>query len=75
MAIVRCKQHGRPKGRTQRYVTSVRPVGYPDTAAICGREGCTRPGLVWLTDRERAAYQRRRRVFSIPSAAAKIKVE
>jgi len=53
---------------------SVKPVGYPDTAAICGRKGCEYPGLVWLTGEEQAEYQKGRRIFTVPNAAIKIKV-
>jgi hypothetical protein len=31
MAIMRCEAH-HPNGRKRRYVASVHPVGYPDTA-------------------------------------------
>lgn len=75
MALVRCVEtHGRPTGRKHNYVMSVKPVGYPETAAICGREGCEYPGLVWLTETERAAYRKGHRIFSVPTAAVKIKV-
>jgi hypothetical protein len=74
MALVRCERCGRPKGRRHAYVVSVKPVGYPETAAICGSTGCERPGLVWLDEREKAQYERGQRVFSVPSAAVKIKV-
>lgn len=73
MALVRCEQHGRPKGRTQTYVKAVQPAGYPDTAAICGRKHCDRPGLVWLNQAEKKAYDSGQRIFSIPTAAVKIK--
>ena len=74
MALVRCESHGRPEGRTQTYVKAVRPVGYPDTAAICGAKDCNRSGLVWLNEDEKNAYDRGERVFSVPTAAVKIKV-
>ena len=47
MALVRCEQH-RPQGRSHDYVQAVRPLGYPETAAVCGITGCNRPGLLWL---------------------------
>jgi hypothetical protein len=72
MALVRCeKKHGPPARGN--YVMSVKPVGYPDTAAICGRKGCEYPGLVWLTGEEQAAYRKGQRIFAVPSAAVKIK--
>jgi len=74
MALVRCSHCGKPEGRTKSYVTSVDPVGYLETAAICGRKGCTHPGKVWLTAEEYRQYQQGERIFSVPNAAVKIKV-
>lgn len=75
MALVRCKQCGAPRGRTRSYTISVEPVGYPDTAVVCGASGCERPGLVWLEQQERMAYNRGQRVFELPTAATKVKVK
>jgi len=75
MALVRCEAHGRPQGRTQVYVLGVRAVGFPQTAAMCGLKGCGNPGLVWLTAEEQAAYERGQRIFEVPNAAVKIRVE
>lgn len=74
MALVRCEDHGRPRGITQTYVQATYPLGYPDTAAICGRAGCRNPGLVWLNEDEKTAYDSGERVFSVPNAAVKIQV-
>ncbi len=74
MALVRCEENHSPPA-SGNYVMSVKPVGFPDTAAICGRKGCEYPGLVWLTETERAAYRKGQRIFEVPSAAVKIKVE
>jgi len=74
MALVRCERCGRPKGRVRTYVTSVTPLGYSETAAICGHAGCERPGLVWLDEQEKAEYDRGQRIFSVPNAAVKIQV-
>lgn len=75
MALVRCEVHGRPQGRTQVYVLGVHPVGFPQTAAMCGLKGCEHPGVVWLTTDETAAYRKGQRIFEVPNAAVKIKVE
>ena len=75
MALVRCEIHGRPGGRTQHYSIAAKPLGYPRTAAICGRQGCQNAGLVWLTEEEARSYRRGERVFSVPNAAVKIQVE
>ena len=75
MALVRCEIHGRPSGRTQRYSIGVKPLGYPRSAALCGRKDCPNVGLVWLTDEEARAYRRGERDFTVPNAAVKIQVE
>ena len=75
MALVRCEMHGRPRGRTQQYSIAVKPLGYPRSAALCGRQACQDAGLVWLTEDEARAYRRGERVFSVPNAAVKVLVE
>jgi hypothetical protein len=53
MAIVRCDKHIINRRRAKnKYVRRVKPVGYPNTAVICGRKYCKRPGYVWLTDED-----------------------
>ena len=74
MALVRCERCGRPRGIKRTYVVSVKPIGYPETAAICGCAGCQRPGLVWLEKQDKAGYDCGGRVFSVPNAAVQIKV-
>lgn len=73
MALVRCDEHGPPRGRTQTYVQAVHPLGYPETAAICGRQNCTQPGLLWLNKGDRKAYDSGERIFSVQTAAVKVK--
>ena len=75
MALVRCNHHGKPKGRTVTYVQSVKPLGWPDTAAICGRSGCEEPGLIWLSVEETRAYAKGQRVFGFNNAAMKVRAE
>lgn len=74
MALVRCEQHGNPKGRTTDYVRSAEPVGYPDSAAVCGLKDCDNPGLVWLTEEENNAFEEGERIFRLATNAAKVKV-
>ena len=74
MALVRCEQCG-IKGTKRTYVESVEPVGFPDTAVICGTTRCTNPGLVWLEAHEWEEYQSGRRIFKPPSASVKFKVK
>jgi len=66
MALSRClEQHANPKGRTNTYVGDVKPVGYPETAIVCGL--CDRPGVMWLTDEEAQAYEKGCRIFQGPN--------
>jgi hypothetical protein len=75
MALGRCENCGKPAGRTRNYVRSVKPVGYPATAATCGCSGCKAPALVWLESDEDAQYARGQRVFTLPTQAMKVRVE
>jgi hypothetical protein len=74
MAIVRCAAH-LPKGRTRDYVLSVKPVGYPDTAMVCGSKTYQASGLVWLEAEERAAYNWGERIFQAFTATMRMRVE
>lgn len=78
MAIVRCQDH--PPQNTN-YTIAVEPVGYPDTALICGRNGEQHDevGWVYLLPEEYKEYQNGRRVFGLwgpesSSSAAKVRV-
>ena len=75
MGIVRCQKCGRPTTNvTQPYVASMQPIGYPNTAAICGHKDCRDPGLVWLTNAENIQYQQGERIFRLPTYAIKVRV-
>jgi hypothetical protein len=74
MALARCEKHT-PNGRGHSvYRTFALPLGYPETAAICGQRGCERPARIWLNEAERAAFQRGVRIFEIPTHAAKLRI-
>ena len=73
MAIVRCRIH-KPTGRTRNYVASVEPVGYPETAMVCGSKTCDAPGLVWLETDEKSAYDRGERIFRAFTDTMKMRV-
>lgn len=79
MALCRCseEQHSPPRAQSGKYVIPVKPVGYPNTSSICGRNGCNNPGLIWLTKKELAHYNRdkQNRVFSYANAVSKVKVK
>lgn len=74
MALARCEKCGKPKGRTKNYVRSANPVGYPDTAAICGSSACKNPALLWLDESEAQAFIKGQVVFDLPTAAMKVQV-
>ena len=64
MALVRCEECGKPKGRTRKYIREVKPLNYPDTTLICGSAGCTNPGMVWLEAHEWRQYtDNKKRIF------------
>jgi hypothetical protein len=75
MAICRCHNCGKPTQHvTEEYVESVHPVGYPNTAAICGNKWCNIPGMIWLTKIELEEYQNKgRRIFDLHTDAIKVK--
>ncbi|MBF8266904.1 MAG: hypothetical protein HW388_412 [Dehalococcoidia bacterium] len=74
MGLVRCDRHGAPMGK-RHYVRCVDPLGYPQTAAICGLKDCYEPGRVWLDEDDVKVYNEGRRVIDLPTAAAKVEVE
>ena len=74
MALVRCTSCGTPQGRKRDYVgKAVQPASHPNPL-ICGRMSCFHEGLVWLEESEWLDYRHGKRIFSISSAAIKIKV-
>lgn len=77
MAIVRCEKCGLDFSRTKHsyHGEPVTPVGYPNTAAICGHAGCVNPGLVWLQEDEYEEYLQGERYFRVKTFTVKIKVQ
>lgn len=78
MAIARCEFCGCPKGANVKapgYApTPYRPVGYPETAIVCGKPLCDRSALVWLKRDEATRYGAGERVFSIHTQTAKVRL-
>ncbi len=78
MAIARCKECSPPKTRAggHIYELAVHPLGYPNTASICGRKDCENPALIWLNlrDKEKDDFDAGQRIFIIPTFAMKVKV-
>jgi hypothetical protein len=52
----------------------VEPIGYPDSAMICGAPGCEKPAVIWLTAWEAAEFKNGRRIFSMSGRAPKVRV-
>jgi hypothetical protein len=77
MALVRCKECGvQPAGRghyPRTYIRSVEPVGYPETALVCGKPSCNHPGLIWLEHVEVQDYDRGERLFPLQTNATKVR--
>jgi hypothetical protein len=75
MAIMRCKLHSpSTSGTSRRFRGYAKPVGYPNTAAICGKEGCEAPARLWLSDAEMSQYERGARIFIVRTYSARIKI-
>ena len=68
--LVRCVNHP-----SEAYSHSVDPIGYPDTAAVCGRSGCEKPGKILLKDTEWAAYGSGQRVFGANNNFTKVRAK
>ena len=66
MALCRCLKYHSPP-RSNRYTAYVSPMGYPNTALICGISNCNEPGVIWLNKNESIAYQNDQRIFPGPN--------
>lgn len=76
MALVRCNECGKPKGRTRKYIRSVEPIGYPKTALVCGTKNCTNAGLIWLEAHEWRDYtEKNRKIFEPPSRSVQFRAK
>lgn len=80
MALVRCEICGvKPVGQhgyKRTYSRHVEPLGYPETAVVCGVPSCSRPGLIWLEPTEAKEYEeKRKRVFGLQTNTTKIRAK
>ncbi len=66
--LVRCNNHP-----SKVYGHSAKPLGYPNTAAICGR--CDQAGMTLLNEAEWKAYQAGQAVFSFNNNAMRVRAE
>lgn len=72
MCLMRCETH--PPVRAKRsYVRNVEPLGYPETALICGSVKCRHPAKVWLETAEAARYDDGERIFESFTATMKVR--
>lgn len=74
MSIMRCHAHA-PKRTTREYAGVVEPVGYPDTALVCGSKHCSEPALIWLERQEKVRYDAGERVFQAFTATMKVRAK
>jgi hypothetical protein len=74
MAIARCDQHPIERDTKEPYTAHALPLGFPETAAICGRVGCENPAVIWLTDKEVAQHNAGQRVFGLKTHAIRVRV-
>lgn len=77
MIFVRCAECASvPMYRAAMLKISAEPVGYPDSAILCGIPGCSRPGLVWLMGKDAIEYRTERRlVFPLTRNHGKLRVK
>jgi hypothetical protein len=76
MALVRCEDHfPEDGGRGNDYVAAVEPVGYPETAAVCGRSGDNTPGYLLLDEAEYEQFKHGQRSFEPHTNAVHIRVK
>ena len=75
MAIVRCEIHPVQQDKCKyEYMAVVNPIGYPNTAAVCGIKDCLNPGYVWLNKDDYSAYENGQRHFFMNTNTIKVKV-
>ena len=74
MALCRClEKHSPSNGRKPDYAGYVKPLGFSQSAVVCGR--CEDRGVVWLDGDEVNSYRKGQRIFSGPNAFAKMVVD
>jgi hypothetical protein len=74
MAIARCDKHPLARETKEPYIGYALPIGYPATAAICGRVSCEEPARIWLTSDEGTQHAAGRRVFGVKTHSVKVRV-
>jgi hypothetical protein len=73
--LLRCRNHGPPRGKSDDYVAFLEPVGHSNNAAVyCDRDGCSSPAVMYLTEKEYEENQLSgKRIFSLRQGGCSIK--
>lgn len=74
MAIMRCPEHA-PRRTKRTYARSVEPLGYPETALVCGSAHCREPALIWLETPELRDFDMGERVFCAFTQSMKVRAK
>lgn len=74
MALVRCEDHTPVNPGKHRYNDYALPIGDPDSAAICGTDGCEKSGRVWLRSDEVEEHNAGIRIFDVHTKTVKVRV-
>ena len=76
MVIVRCPNClAASPHRAKAFRTSAEPIGYPDSAVVCGVAGCNERALIWLRGIDAVEFRALRRIcFPIANNKAKVLV-
>ena len=74
MSIVRCRDLP-PKRSIRDYVTAVEPVGYPNTALVCGSSYCEEPAFIWLEAQEKEQFDSGTRIFPAFTSTMKVRAK
>lgn len=71
---MRCPAHV-PRRTMREYAGAIEPVGYPDTALVCGSKHCREPALIWLERHEKAEYDAGERIFEAFTSSMKVRAK
>ena len=77
MVIARCpKCLAASRSFVEAFRTSAEPVGYPNSALVCGIAGCNELAIIWLRGTDALEYRAQQKVcFVIANNKAKVLVK
>ena len=64
-----------PRSNRTEYIAYLFPVGYPNSALICGIKNCEKNGLIWINRNEMSDYEEGERIFSGLTSVVKMKAD